>query len=164
MAGPSGRGASGTRTTITVAPDGRPRTLRLTWLDTFDWRLHEAGLTLQRSTGSRVSDYTLTGKDDEQITASASGLRWPALADALPPGPLRTRLLPVTWVRALMPSARATAVVRRLRVLNADDKTIAWLTINDMSLTGPDAADLPPRLSVTHGPGIPGADAGSSGA
>ena len=38
-----------------VAPEGRPRTLQLTWLDTFDWRLHQAGLTLQHNAGSRVS-------------------------------------------------------------------------------------------------------------
>jgi CHAD domain-containing protein len=131
-----------------VAPSGRSRTLRLTWLDTFDWRLHQAGLTLQHSTGSRVSDYTLTGDDGEQITASVNGLRWPAPAGELPPGPLRTRLEPVTWVRALLPTARASSTVWQLRALNADDKTIAWLTVNGMSLTGPDAADLPSRLSV----------------
>ena len=131
-----------------VAPSGRPRTLRLTWLDTFDWRLHQAGLTLQHSVGSRVSEYTLTSSDGEQVTASARGLRWPAPADTLPPGPLRARLQPVTWVRALMPTARASAVARQLRVLNADDKTIAWLTVSEMSLAGPDTAGLPPRLSV----------------
>ena len=129
---------------FTVAPDGRPRTLRLTWLDTFDWRLHQAGLTLQHSTGSRVSDYTLTSDDGEQITAAAKGLRWPALAGALPPGPLRARLQPVTEVRALMPTARATATVRQMRVLNADDKTVAWLTVTDMSLAGQDGTGLPP--------------------
>jgi CHAD domain-containing protein len=134
---------------FTAAPAGRSRTLRLTWLDTFDWRLHQAGLTLRHSTGSRTSDYTLTSNDGEQITVSASGLRWPALADALPPGPLRARLQPVTWVRALMPVARAAGTVRQLRLLNADDKTVALLTVSQLSLTGPGAADLPSRLSVT---------------
>jgi CHAD domain-containing protein len=137
---------------FTAAPNGRPRTVRLTWLDTFDWRLHQAGLTLQHIAGPRVSDYTLTANDGEQLTASAKGLRWPALAGALPPGPLRARLQPVTEVRALVPTARASATVRQLRVLNADDKTIAWLTVTDMSLAGPDGQNgtgLPPRLSVT---------------
>ena len=132
-----------------VAPEGRPRTLRLTWLDTFDWRLHQAGLTLQHSAGSRASDYTLTGDDGEQVTASAKGLRWPALAGALPPGPLRARLQPLTEVRALMPTARATATVRQMRVLNADEKTVAWLTVTDLSLAGKNGTGLPPRLSVT---------------
>jgi hypothetical protein len=57
----------------TVAPDGLPRRLRLTWLDTFDWRLYHAGLTLRHNVGSRVSDYTLTGDDGEQITADVVG-------------------------------------------------------------------------------------------
>src|SRR4029077_8899431 len=80
----------------TVAPDARPRTLRLTWLYTFDWRLHQAGLTLEHSAGSRVSDYTLTSNDGEQITASARGVRWPALACALPPGAPRAPPQPAT--------------------------------------------------------------------
>ena len=134
---------------FTVAPAGRPHTVQLTWLDTFDWRLHRAGLTLLHSVGSRLSDYTLTSDAGEQFTVSAKGLRWPALTDTLPPGPLRARLRPVTWVRALMPTVRASSTMRQLRVLNADDKTIAWLTVNDFSLADPGAASLPPRLSVT---------------
>jgi CHAD domain-containing protein len=140
---------------FTVAPGGRPRTLRLTWLDTFDWRLYEAGLTLQHSAGPRVSEYTLTVSDGTQITASAKGLRWPALAGVLPPGPLRARLQPITGIRALLPTARVSATVSQIRVLNADDKTVAWLTVTGMSLAGPsgpggkNGAGLPPRLSVT---------------
>lgn len=134
---------------FTVAAGGRPRTVRLTWLDTFDRRLRHAGLTLEQSAGSRVSGYTLTSNDGKRITAQARGVRWPALAGALPPGPLRACLQPVTSVRALMPIARAASTVRELRVLNADDKTIAWLAVNDMSLPGPDGAALPPSLSVT---------------
>ncbi len=133
---------------FSVAPGGRPRTVRRTWLDTFDWRLHRAGLTLEHAAGTGFSEYTLSSRDGERITAGASGIRWPALADALPPGPLRTRLGPVTSVRALMPTARATSVTRQWRVLNADDKTIAWLTVNHTSPALPDAGGLPPRVSV----------------
>ena len=132
-----------------MAPAGRSRTLRLTWLDTFDWRLHQAGLTLVHAVGSRVSDYTLTGDDGDQISGAASSVRWPALASALPPGPLRARLEPVTSIRALLPVARAVSTVRQLRALNDDLKTIAWLTVEHMSLPGPDPASLPARLAVT---------------
>lgn len=134
---------------FSAAPAGRSRTLRLTWLDTFDWRLHQAGLTLVHAVGSRVSDYTLTGDDGEQISGAASSVRWPALASALPPGPLRARLEPVTSIRALLPVARAVSTVRQLRALNDDLKTIAWLTVEHMSLPGPDPASLPARLAVT---------------
>ena len=32
---------------FTVVPATRARTLRRTWLDTYDWRLYRAGLTLE---------------------------------------------------------------------------------------------------------------------
>ena len=44
---------------------------------------------------------------------------------ALPDGPLREQLGPVAGVRALLPVARAVSSVSQLRVLNADDKTVA---------------------------------------
>ena len=92
-----------------VVPAGRPRTVRHTCLDTFDWRLHGAGLTLEHAAGSGFSEYTLTDADGERITAGTSRYRWPALASALPPGPLRARLEPVSWVRTRRRGARATA-------------------------------------------------------
>ena len=133
---------------FSVAPAGRPRTVRRTWLDTFDWRLHQAGLALEQAAGPGLSEYTLTGADGERITVAAGRIRWPALASALPPGPLRARLEPVTWIRALMPVARGTSTIQQWRVLNADDKTIAWLTVNQTSLAAPGADGLPPRLTV----------------
>jgi CHAD domain-containing protein len=133
---------------FSLAPGGRPRTVRHTWLDTFDWRLHAAGLTLVHAARPGFSEYTLTGRDGERITTAASGIRWPAGAGALPPGPLRARLEPVTSVRALLPVVRATTVTRQWRVLNADDKTIAWLTADQASPAIPDTG-LPPRLSVS---------------
>ena len=36
---------------FSVQRTGRPRTVRRAWLDTFDWRLHRAGLTLEYVTG-----------------------------------------------------------------------------------------------------------------
>src|SRR5689334_1683319 len=43
IAVPAGSGFS-------FAPSGRSATLRRTWLDTFDWRLYRAGLTLEQVT------------------------------------------------------------------------------------------------------------------
>jgi CHAD domain-containing protein len=134
---------------LSLAPSGRPRTLRQTWLDTFDWRLYQAGFSLEHRTGSRLSDYLLSGGAGEPLTASASSVRWPALAGALPPGPLRDRLAGLAWIRALLPVARATSTVRQLRLLNDDLKTIALLTVSQLAVAGPAAAPLPARLSVT---------------
>jgi CHAD domain-containing protein len=140
---------------FTWANGDRPRTLRRTWLDTFDWRLYRSGLTLELTAGS-PAELTLTGRDGELIAALAttdSGdsvrrIRWPALLTALPTGSLRDRLGPVVGVRALLPVARAASRVHERRVLNSDDKTVARITIEQMSVSHPGRATAPQRLSV----------------
>ena len=134
---------------FSLVPGGRPRAIRRTWLDTFDWRLHRAGLTLEHTTGAGPGELTLTGPDGERLVARPGRLTWPALAGSLPDGPLRARLRPLIGVRALMPVARGGSAVRDLRVLNADDKTVAWLALDRLSVTYPATADLPSRLTVT---------------
>ena len=132
-----------------MVPARRTRTRHRTWLDTFDWRLHRAGLTLESVTGRGPAELVLTGGAGERITAAANGTRWPALADDLPDGPLRARLEGLTSVRALLPAARVASTVSEFRLCNADDKTVAWLTVDHMLAAQPAAADLPTRLSVT---------------
>jgi len=149
---------------LSYAP--RSATLRRVWLDTFDWRLYRAGLTLEQATrsGGRA-ELVLTGRDGEVIAedhlarrqrpgggeAGAGPARpaWPGLLDALPLGPLRDHLGPVVGVRALLPVARAVSVLRDMRVLNSDDKTIARACLDRMSVTYPEAGTAPPRLSLT---------------
>jgi CHAD domain-containing protein len=132
-----------------VVPARRTRTQRRTWLDTFDWRLHRAGLTLECVTGRGPAELVLSGMAGERITAAANGTRWPALAEALPRGPLRDRLEGLTEVRALLPAAKAASTVSEFRLCNDDGKTVAWLTVEHLHAAAPAAADLPPRLSVT---------------
>jgi CHAD domain-containing protein len=138
----------------------RPATLRRTWLDTFDWRLYRAGLTLEQVTGRGTAQLRLTGRDGtllaaEQLRAAAGGgrvPRWPALAAAVPPGPLAEELAPVIGVRALLPVARAVSVLREQRALNADEKTVARITADEMTVSPAGAAGpvtLPARLTVT---------------
>ena len=69
---------------FSVVPATRPRTLRRTWLDTFDWRLYRAGLTLECVAGHGPAKLVLSGAAGEQITAAVNGTRWPALAEGLP--------------------------------------------------------------------------------
>src|SRR5262249_31738277 len=95
-------------------PDGRPCAMRRTWLDTFDWRLYRAGLTLELTSRPRgPAEYRLTGRDGELIAAQpadpvgsrAAQQSW--LISALPQGPLRAQLAPPVAVRALLPVAPA---------------------------------------------------------
>ncbi len=134
--------------------DGRARTVRRAWLDTFDWRLYRAGLTLELTSARGAAELTLTGRDGAVVAAQPAGAagsrpRWPALLAALPVGPLRERLAPVVGARALLPVARAGSTLHELRVLNSDDKTVARVTVDRMCLSYPARAALPPRLTVT---------------
>jgi CHAD domain-containing protein len=147
-----------------AAEPSRSVTLRRLWLDTFDWRLYRSGLTLEQVSRGGAVDLVLTGRDGQVIAADhpvpkAAGGRkdgarrsrpaWPGLLDTLPLGPLRDHLGPVVGVRALLPVARAVSVVREIRVLNFDDKTVARVTVDRMSVTYPEAGSVPPRLAVS---------------
>ena len=56
---------------FSVVPGRRSRTVRRTWLDTFDWRLHQAGLTLEYVSGRGPGELVLTGCGGERMTATA---------------------------------------------------------------------------------------------
>lgn len=135
---------------FSIADGGRPRTLRRTWLDTFDWRLFRAGLNLECTAGRGTSELTLTGRDGEAVASEVAGrTRWPAMIDALPVGPLREQIAPIVGVRALLPVAQGTVAQARRRALNADEKTIAFLTVDQVALTQPHRATIPARLTVS---------------
>ncbi|MDR0341865.1 MAG: CHAD domain-containing protein [Nocardiopsaceae bacterium] len=133
---------------LTWAPAARPRTVGRAWLDTFDWRLYRAGLTLELRTAAGRAELMLTCPDGARITAPAGRGRWPRLAGSLPPGELRERLGPVAGHRALIQVARGASTVREVRVLNDDHKTVAWLAIDQISVNQPEQADVPARLAV----------------
>jgi len=145
-------GLAGAGTAFSWSADGPARTVRRLWLDTFDWRLYRAGLTLEQS-GSRMPvNLILTGRDGsviavQQLTAGQR-ISWPALLQALPVGPLLEQLQPVVGVRALLPVARAVSRVEQQRVRNGDGKTIARVAQDQMSVVFPAAAAAPRRLSV----------------
>ena len=128
---------------------GRARTARQTWLDTFDWRLHRAGLTAAHVTSTRPAELVLTGPAGEQVSQQAGRLRWPALPAVLPAGPVTGMLQEIAGIRALLPAAHTVTAEQELRILNPDAKTVAWVTLQRTAVTSPAAAQLPVRLEVT---------------
>ena len=139
---------------FTVSLGARPARATRTWLDTFDWRLYKAGLTLQQVNAHSDSQLILNGPDAEQLTTPinrTTRLRWPAMAAALPAGPLRDRLAPVIGNRALLPVVRAASQTSDLRLLNEDAKTVARVSVDSLSVTAPadrGQGPLPARLTV----------------
>src|SRR6516225_8297657 len=64
---------------FSMAAARKSATMRRTWLDTFDWRLFRAGLTLELLVGRGTSELVLTGRDGElvatELTASPNTAR-----------------------------------------------------------------------------------------
>jgi len=148
-------------------------THRRTWLDTFDWRLYKAGLTLhfeQARRGGRLvlSKADGTPQSEQPVT---SWPRRPGLAEDLPPGPVRDRILVLTSPRALLPIVKAVSTVTITRMLNADGKTVARLVADRVTVTAPAArntagdttAELPLRLAVVAVRGYPSQAAKAAG-
>ncbi len=134
------------------ANGGAARTIRRTWLDTFDWRLYRAGLALQQITRNGEAELVLTSRDGELVAterlAATPRPRWPALVTQLPAGTLRDAVAPAAGIRALLPVARAVSNVGELRALNEDAKTIARLGVDRMAVTFPARASVPARLTL----------------
>jgi CHAD domain-containing protein len=138
---------------------------RRTWLDTFDWRLYKAGLTLQFEQARRGGRLVLSQADGTP-QAEQPVTRWPrrpGLAEDLPPGPVRDRILVLASPRALLPIVKAASKVSVNRLLNADGKTVARLVEDRVTVTAPTpntaggtTAELPPRLAVAEVRGYPG--------
>ncbi len=147
---------AGLATSFTVSGGSRPARATRTWLDTFDWRLYKAGLSLQQVTARGASQLILTGLDSGHLAAQAGHLgrlRWPARIEALPPGALRDRLTPVVGNRALLPLVSAASQTSELRLLNTDEKTVARLSIDAPTVTTPALAGSAVAVPAEQLPG-----------
>jgi CHAD domain-containing protein len=105
---------------------GPVRTVSQTWLDTFDWRLYAAGISLEYTDDGPL---TMHLPDGGRLQCPLPARNWPAQVDHLPAGRLRDALAPVVAPRALVPVVTVRRTVRESRVLNADEKTVARLLI-----------------------------------
>jgi CHAD domain-containing protein len=131
---------------------------RLTWLDTFDWRLYRAGLVLAHEQAGRAGRLLLTASDGAPVAeqpAPAAQPRRPSLE--LPAGPVWDRIASLVSPRALLPMARAVSTVSVARLLNADGKTVARLVTDAVRVTADTCeADLPVRLAIAEVRGYSG--------
>jgi CHAD domain-containing protein len=128
---------------------------RTTWLDTFDWRLYKAGLTLEYAPGRGGGELRLSGTGTGTASVSATQLvtGWqasrPHLAAGLAAGPVSARIAGLVAPRALLPVVTAMTATHLYRLLNADGKTVARLLVTRPSLPS-GREPLPPRLAVTE--------------
>lgn len=114
-----------------------------TFLDTFDGRVHATGRALVHDAAELA---LLDGDGRRGPVAPLARAPKRLFAGELPEGPLRAVLGPVVGVRALVPSVRVTTHERLLRVLDAEEKTVVRIVLEEPALD--DGTLLTPRLRV----------------
>jgi CHAD domain-containing protein len=126
----------------------RAHTIDRTFWDTFDGRLHDAGLALVAGGGRLVLADAATSAEQAagQLPRGATRL----FAGDLPAGPLRERLAPVIEMRALTPAARVRSRFLPVNVLDDLGKIVVRLRVEEpTAVLGARKLPLPARLHVT---------------
>ena len=132
--------------------------VRVTWLDTFDWRLHKAGLTLENVPGRSGSELRASSPSGLEAAQQVTGWRLsrPHLLADLAGGAVGVRVASLIGVRALMPMVATSTATDVYRLLNEDDKTVAKLIVDRPALDGARKDPLPPRLAIADVRGYAG--------
>jgi CHAD domain-containing protein len=96
----------------------------LTFYDSFDWRLHAAGLRLARFDTGQAQLLQLRDPDGRDAVAPVVSDVIPAWPRDLPEGALRERVADTLAMRVLLPLVTVHCVATDLRLLNEDEKTV----------------------------------------
>jgi CHAD domain-containing protein len=118
----------------------------VTLLDTFDWRVHRAGFTL---TAERTRGGYLLWLDDHagETVQRRAVESIPAFAGDLPDGPIREAVAPAIEMRRLLEVVRVHRRGKGLRFLNADDKTVARVLLEQRTAVDPGKGGAPAELA-----------------
>lgn len=118
------------------------------YLDTFDWRLFNRSRTLLYAGGALL--LASLDEDGEDIQCAVD--QRPVFAWDLPPGRLRKLVEDALEMRALLVRAQVHTLTTTYRALNDDEKTVARLAVEVVSLAGDgDAAAAFIRLLPMRG-------------
>ena len=110
------------------------RTVYRTYYDSFDWRLYlDDSLLEDTRDGNAHTLVWRTLKGNRRDTRLKQQLA-PRFARDLPAGHFRDLLEPLLDMRELVPMVRVRSRIHSLRILNKDDKTVAYLTVEENSL------------------------------
>jgi CHAD domain-containing protein len=136
--------------------DEPPVSEAVTWYDTFDWRLHGAGLRLSVEEGR---DRAIVLRDlDRRLLHRGAVPPDLGFARTLPSGPLRRALEPLLAMRRLLPLARVQQNEQELRIEGALAKTVVRLRRVEGTVQGEGSTEsrpLPRTLEVRSVVGYP---------
>ena len=120
-----------------------------TYLDTVDWRLHNAGMTLRDTRQGAVGQLVLSTRSGDQIVAPSRVQLWPRRADTLPSSAVLDELAPAVGIRALLPMAQVQVRSLSLRLTDDLDKTRVRVRIDQQRLIGATDQPLPMQVLIT---------------
>jgi CHAD domain-containing protein len=135
-----------------------PRMLQRTWYDSFDWRLYAINSTLEDTRDGNEHTLVWRTLKGNQSDSRLKLQKAPGFVRDLPPGHFRDRLEPVLEMRELTPKFRIRSRVNTLRILNKDEKTVAWVVVEEHTLPrqkGLSTGKLDKRVSVNAVRGFP---------
>lgn len=109
------------------------------YLDSFDWRLYQAGGLLEEQ-GGETGERVLMWRDCSAAQALDPTLvsKTPGLIGDLPTGPLRDRVAPALAMRTLLPMVRSVSSIETLRVLDDESKTVVRVELESNRYSSPD--------------------------
>ncbi|MEN8131348.1 MAG: CHAD domain-containing protein [Pseudomonadota bacterium] len=114
-----------------------PQTVNRIYYDTFDWRLHDEGETLEQEPKGQDSVYYLRELESGELRFTQRMNRVPEFVWNIPPTSMRKYLEPVLEMRALLPQANINSRIHRLNALDKRRKTVARVVIEDSSVILP---------------------------
>lgn len=106
----------------------RFRPVQRTLLDSFDGRLHAAGVRLEAHHGERL-ELILHGRGPATAHVAVESI--PSVSGDLPAGPLRARLAPLLGVRALLPVVTVKAHQAAARRRDGSEKVVVGMLLQD---------------------------------
>lgn len=124
---------------------------RRVFLETFDWRLYQAGSFLAFTRNGTRGELSWRNCESSVISHCLPTGEIPVFLQDLPEGGFRDELEPVLEMRALLPLVRINSKLHTLRLLDDQEKTIAYLELESGCAVSPDGmrnGDLVGRLSL----------------
>ncbi len=103
------------------------RSLHRSFLETFDWRVHDAGGVLESVTDGKHSELVWRKRKNGDVQYRVPLDGTPGFVTDLPAGPLLEGLKPVLEMRTLQPLVRIESLFTTLRVLDEEEKTVVRL-------------------------------------
>jgi hypothetical protein len=122
--------------------------IRWTCLDTADWRLFRAGLSLREIRRGARRELVVIDPAGVETTTTLRGAVWPARVDRLEPSPVRDRLAAALGSRALVAVAEGQTRRVALRLLDRLDKTRVRVCVDQHRLVLPTPAVLPAHVII----------------